>query len=129
MTGIETIALVFIAISIIKLIVLAIRPESWYGSDNPLMKIFSGTTTTIIVSLAIGMVVLFYLLQELSIVQIFAAMVFGWLILMLTMAPFAAGILDWVKRAAKEPHFFRKNSFSVIIWILLMFWVLKEVFF
>ncbi len=128
MTGIEIIALVFIGISFIKIAVLAFRPKSWYGESNPLIKIFSKPLSATAMSLVLGIIILFYLLKELSIIQIFAAMVFGWILLMFTMAPLTGRIFEWIRGIAGEPNFFRKNFFSIIIWIILMIWVLKEIF-
>ncbi len=128
MTAIEIIVLIFIAISVIKLIMLAISPASWYGRKNPLIGLFSNKNKATLVSLILGGIILFYLLQELSIVQIFAASIFGWMIIMFSMAPFSERLFEWVKGIAGEPRFFSKNILSIVVWIFLIIWVLKEIF-
>ncbi len=116
-------------ISVIKLVTLAIRPVSWYGKSNPLMTIFSGRVGATVASLALGGVILAYLLREISVVQIFAVTIFGWMLLLFTMAPFVDRLFEWVRGLAGEPHFFFKNIPSIAAWIVLMAWVLKEIFY
>ncbi len=129
MTPIEIIVLLFIAISVIKLVTLAIRPASWYGKGNPLMTIFSGRVGATVASLTLGGVILAYLLREISIVQIFAAMIFGWILILFTMAPFVDRLFEWVGGLANDPRFFLKNIPSIAVWVVLMAWVLKEIFY
>lgn len=129
MTAIEVIALILIVISVIKLIVIAVNPKAWYGPANPLVKAFSNNASAIVFSLVIGAVVLFYLLTELSIVQIFAATAFAFAFLMLMLAPYMKEIMETVVGDAETgKHFLTKHWLSIVIWIVLIVWVVWEIF-
>jgi len=130
MTSIETIALIFIVFAIIKFVVLAINPGSWYGKSNPLVNIMTKSPiAAYVISIIFGGLVLFYLLKELSIIQIFAATVFSWFLMMLTFGPFFREIIGSVKGMAEQkPHFFCRFWFPLVVWIVLMAWVVWEIF-
>ena len=128
MTAIEIIALITVLIVIIKLIVLAIKPSAWYEQSNPLIKIESGKIRATIFSLTLSVVLLYYLLQELTIVQIFAVMTFVWAMFMLALAPFAERFFESIREFAQEPGFLKKNWFSITVWIILVIWVVLDIF-
>ena len=96
MTPIEIIALIFIVISIIKLITIAVSPKTWYGSSNPLVKLAWNRVSATVFSVVIGGVVLYYLLAEITVVQLFVAVMFGFLLMILTVAPDVEKVLKAV---------------------------------
>lgn len=130
MSAIETIALILVALSVVKIVMLLISPKSWYSSSNPLVKLLwsnplaAGTT-----ALILGAIVLIYLLQELTMVQIFAVVAFASLLFMLALAPYNKQVLEMVaKDTENNGNFLVRHWLSTIIWVGLMIWVVWEIF-
>ena len=125
-TPIEAIAFVLIAISLIKIIVIAIDPMIWYR--NVVKVIFSNKRTTQVVSLTLAAIVLYYLLIELSIIDIFASIFFMALIMMFGFASFGAKFLGFAEDIYKEKNVLNRYWFYTAIWIVLLLWGLQELF-
>lgn len=126
MSALEIIALIFIAILVVKLVVLAINPKAWYR--GPLAKLFSNTNTTYAISFTFGVVLLVYLLRELSIVEIFAVVVFASFLMALTMAPYMKQLIGMVQRDIEgNKNFLYANWLSTTVWLTLIVWVVWEI--
>ncbi len=129
MTPVEIIALIFVVISIIKLITIAISPKAWYGSSNPLVKLVWNRISATIFSLIIGGVILYYLLAEISIAQLFVAVIFSFLLMIITVAP----DIDKLLKAVPDQIEKKKGSFlveywpAIIAWVGLMAWTVWEI--
>lgn len=128
MTAVEIIALIFVALSVVKFIVLFTKPAAWYGSPNPLIKLVQNQVSAIIFSLVLGGVILYYLLLEISIVQVFAAMAFSFILLIFTMAPDVRKIFDPLVRHLEGQKLFARYWFPLLVWLALMAWVVWEIF-
>src|SRR3989344_5872721 len=125
MSAIETIALVLVIVSVIKLFFLMVSPRSWF---NAVGKLFLHPGIFTAIALILGAVVLKYLLVELTIVQIFAVMAFFAPLMWLTMSPYRKNLYDMATRELSSGGILKKNWFGVVIWILLVIWVLKELY-
>ncbi len=129
MTPVEIIALVFVVLSVIKLVVLSVSPKAWYGPSNPIVSLIWNKVSAAVLSLVIGAVVLFYLLAEISIVQVFATIVFAFLLAILTISPDIKKLFETLTtHLEKEKNFLSKYWLSAIVWIGLMIWVVWEIF-
>lgn len=123
-TPLETIALTFIVIVLIKLIIILIDKNSWLKFTS---KIYSKPIPTTIILAAIGILVLYYLVQELSIVHILATFAFTSII-------FALGFLQYPKEMHKLSSKMLKKKFSpgiivyILIWIALIIWTVVTIF-
>ncbi|MCK5013583.1 MAG: hypothetical protein KAS66_07170 [Candidatus Omnitrophica bacterium] len=73
MTPVKIIALIFIVFVLVKLLVICIDPASW---KSVIKKIYMKPIYTIVISLIAALVILRFLLQEMTIVQVFASMTF-----------------------------------------------------
>jgi hypothetical protein len=125
MTPIEIVALVLIAVVLIKLTVICINPLSWKAVVK---KIYGKPVVTIIVGLIMAVVILRYLLQELTIVQIFASMTFMMALMMVQFALLGDEIMALSDKFLNDRSMFKRVWPSLILWILLMGWVLYEIF-
>jgi hypothetical protein len=125
MTAIETIALVIVAVSILKLIVLAINPRAWFNTAG---KLVSSGWFSRIVLLVLLAIVLKYLLQYLSIVEIYAASAFTIIFFWLSMAPYKQKIYDAVMGEMHTKNIWRRSWLIIVIWLALTLWVVKEIF-
>jgi len=98
------------------LIVLIISPKSWYGPANPIIQLVWNRVSAMVLSLVLGGLVLFYLLAEISIVHIFASMVFAFLLVILIMAPDLRKIFDaLIRHLEKEKYLLACYWFPFLI--------------
>ena len=125
MTPIEIIALVFVIFALIKLLVICINPASW---KSVVKAIYVKSVFTTIAALIIALVILRYLLQELTIVQIFASMTFMMALMMVQFAALGNEIVELSDKFLNDRNILKKMWLSLSIWIVLMGWVLYEIF-
>ena len=127
MTPIEIIALVFIVLAAVKMLILLVKPMAWM---NGTMKTFSNKIFTQFVGLVIAGIVFYYLRQGgMSIVQILAVSAF---VSALMMIAFAGHINDFAakyKGLIKRGKLWQEYWLYTLIWLILMGWGVKELFF
>lgn len=125
MTAVENIALIVIAFIVIKLIVLLVNPKRWMNFSK---KLYSNKTTYTIVSLILAAVVLYYLLLEITIVQILAVVAFVALLMMIGLGPYYNSLAKIAETQIKKGNFWKDNWFYILIWGALIVWALVEMF-
>lgn len=124
-TALEWIALAFIVLGIIKLIVISVNKKEWL----PVVKeVYHKPALTGIVSVVLAAIVFYFLLQELSIVQIIAVMAFTGLLMVLGFLQFSDEFLGMAKKMLRKKFSFWLWVY-ILIWAVLMVWALKEIFF
>lgn len=126
MTTIEIIALIGAIIVPVKIIMLLKGQKFWFETVTE--KYWGNAVTTTILSLLAVAVLLFFLLQELTIVQIWAGAVFGMALTSLALAPFSKWMLGVEKKWFTETNVFKTGWVSLIVWIALIVWVLYSLF-
>ncbi len=122
----EIFAVIIAVLLLVKLAVIAINPRAWIKVPE---FIYGGGNVSTIIFLVLTAIVGYYLLQELTIVQIFAVTLFVTLLMGLGFIPYQEKLLKLSKYFLKEKHPFRKHWLSILIWIGLSIWVLWAVFF
>ena len=125
MTPVKIIALVFIVFVLVKLLVICIDPASW---KSVIKAIYVKPLYTICLSLIAASVVLTFLLQEMTIVQIFAAMTFMMALMMVQFAALGNDIVELSDRFFNDRNIIKKIWLSLSIWGVLIVWVLYELF-
>ena len=125
MTPIKIIALVFVIFALVKLIVICINPISWKGVVK---KFYSKPLLTTALALIVALIILRYLLQEMTIVQIFASMTFMMALMMVQFAAFGKEIIELSDKYFEDRNLIKKAWLAISIWIILMIWVLIELF-
>lgn len=123
MTLIEIMALIIVILGAVKIIVILIKPRSWAKVVN---LVYEKPAVTMIVALLLAMIVLKYLLTELTIVQIFAVMLFLALLMAVGVASYAKETTSLANKLLKDRHVLKKGWLAILIWIILMIWVLYE---
>lgn len=127
MTPIEIIALIVAVLTIIKLIVILKDPSVWMRKVSlPLLK--SGKTG-IVVSLILAGLVLKYLLESLTIVEIYAVMAFVMLLVATGFMAYPKKMASLIEQFGKDKHLIEKSWLQILVWLVLSIWVLKELFF
>ncbi len=118
---IEIFALIVAVIAIIKILFIIVKPKSWMNLVKPF---YSVPMLTSIVALLLSAVVLYYLVQSgITIVQIFAVMLFVALIACVSVSVYFKEVIGVGEKILKEKKFIRKAWLSIIIWLILSIWV------
>ena len=125
-TPIETLALIIALLSLTKLLVILVNPKFWF--KGVVKSIYSNPFTLQLVGLILAGVSLFYLLQEFTIVQIFAVMFFVMSLMLFGVATYSKDLLDFADKIYKRKGVVRKSWLSILIWLILIIWVLIELF-
>lgn len=123
--AIEIFALVVAVFAGAKLIVILVKPRSWMNFAKTVWK---NPMITMIVSLILAAVVLYYLLQELTIIHIFAVMLFLMLLAAVSMAAYSAEMFAMADKLLKNKAVVKKAWLSILVWAILVLWALKELF-
>jgi hypothetical protein len=125
MTPIEIIALLMVFLAVIKIVVILHNPAAWWAIPKNLFK-HAGLIS--VGSLALAILVLYYLLQELSIVQVFASVVFTSLLVMSSVAAYSKEFLLFGEKIVKKKNIIRRAWVQLIAWVILMVWVVYVIF-
>tara|TARA_Y100000296_G_C5092164_1_gene215428 strand:+ start:486 stop:872 length:387 start_codon:yes stop_codon:yes gene_type:complete len=125
-TPIETLALIIALLSLTKLLVILVNPKFWF--KGVVKSIYSNPFTLQLAGLILAGVSLFYLLQEFTIVQIFAVMFFVMSLMLFGVATYGKDLLDFADKIYKRKGAIRKSWLSILIWFILIIWVLIELF-
>lgn len=124
MTPVEIIALIIVVIGVVKLITIMINPHAWLNFAG---KLWASPTMLRIIALILGGVILYYLLAELTIVQVFASTAFATMLLWLGFAPYKKELFEMISHD-REQNILRKNWLLTVVWLVLALWVLKDIF-
>lgn len=127
MTPTDIIALAFIVFSAAKIATLLLKPKSWYG--GPAGTAWRNPTIAYPMILVLGGIVLYFLLQELTITQVLAAGFFGFLVYMLDITPYSDKLFGTVQADIESgTNVLTKNWIGTAVWVGLMAWALWEIF-
>ncbi|MEK6820046.1 MAG: hypothetical protein AABY03_02525 [Nanoarchaeota archaeon] len=122
-TTVEWLALLIAVLSLVKIATLMIKPKIWINFSA---KLWKKPKVTGIVALILSVAVLYFLLQEMTIVQIFATALFFKLLLIAGSASYAKDLLSIKKKNIKK--IIKESRFFILIFLLLIIWVLWEIF-
>lgn len=126
MTPIEIIALIGAIIVPIKIIMLLKGQKFWF--EKVTEKYWGNAVTTTILSFLAVVALLFFLLQELTIIQIWAGAIFGMALTSLALAPFSKWMLGVEKKWFTETNVLKTGWIALIVWLALIIWVLIVLF-
>ena len=118
-TPVEIIALIMIVAVAIKMVVILVNPMAWM---NFARKTYSNVRAVQISSLILAVVILYYLLQEMTIVQILAVTAFMGAMLAMGLAPHIGSIIKRYEAQIKKGQMWKDNLIYALIWIALLVW-------
>ncbi len=124
METITTFALIIAVIALVKILVILVKPKAWYGVVKSVWK---APALMMIVCLILAAIVFYYLIQELSIVQIMATMLFLALLYGMTFAVYSKETIVWAQKMLNDRKFLAKGWLPILIWLALILWALKEI--
>jgi len=125
MTPIELFALIVVAISLIKIFVILVNPNKWIDFVETVWK---NPAMVFVASLILAAVVLYYLLQVISIVEVFAVILFVILLSASTISVYSRDFVAFGRRMLRDKRIINKFWPAIIIWSLLSLWALSSIF-
>jgi hypothetical protein len=124
---VEWFAFVFILIVALKLLVVIFNPKAW--NSGVIKKVWANSALTTIIALILSGVVLFYLLESgITMVQIFAVMVFLMLFMAIGIMAYKKEFLSLTEKLLKDRSIVKRSSLYILLWVILLLWGLKELF-
>jgi len=125
MRAVEIIALFFVILVLVKLAVIMINPQKW---KSVVKTIYTQPQFTMLFGLGLAAVIFYYLQQEMTIVQIFAAMTFMMALMMVQFGALGHEIIELSDKFLDNRSILKKVWLSLSIWLILIAWVLFEIF-
>ncbi len=125
MSPIETMALIVALLAAVKILIIIHNPKTWM---KVVRKIYSSPAITTILGLAIAIVSLHYLLKYMSIVHVFAAMLFFMGLMLIGFAAYSRDTLLFANKILQNKNAIKKAWLSILIWVALIIWVLYILF-
>jgi|SRR3989344_7237288 len=124
-TPLEIIAFVFALLVIIKIIFIIINKQAWYKSVAK--PIYDNIKASGFIFTILAVIIFYFLIRELTITQIFAALAFSSLLI-------ALGLLQWkdIGSLVKKAYSQKFNIWTwlyIIVFLILVLWVLYEILF
>jgi len=124
MTPIEISALVLAVLVIIKVLVLTVNRNMW---KNFAMSLYSNPVIVGIVEFILAIILFYYLLQELTVVQIAATILLGALLTGMSFAFYGKEFKPIINSVMKQ-NVWKKGWLLIIVWLAFMIWVLFSLF-
>lgn len=124
MTTIEFFAVIIAVLTLAKIITVLINPRAWMRLVEPLFKNPAATT---VVYLVLAAVTGYYVLQNFSIIEIGAVMLFFVFLMGIGLFPYSDTILKLREEVIEKGA--KKAWPAVIIWTVFALWILCAVFF
>lgn len=126
--GALQIAVLILAILVvIKFLVLAIKPKAWL---NFAKSIYSNPLVLGLVEVILGAALLYYLLMQLTILQIMAAVTFGALLTALSFTIYGKELIPWMTKLIRNKKILwsPRAWFVWLIWLVLIGWAVYTIF-
>ena len=121
-SAIEWMALIVALLGAGKLLMILTNPRRLIGIAN---KIYQQPSVTYFLSLLLAAISLWFLLQELTIVQVFACMLFFMFIVWAGFAPHSKEMSELANKLIKRKDLVKGSLLYILIWIILLLWVFK----
>jgi hypothetical protein len=125
LTAVETIALITILLSLTKIITVMINPQAY--NRAVVKKFWKHPHALGFFSLILALVVLYYLIQEITIVQIFASIAFMALLMVYALSLHPKDIVKLTDKFYKDRSIIKHFWIYLVIWIILLLWGLKVI--
>ena len=125
LTPVEIIAAILAIAIVIKLIFIIFNKKAWY--ENVAKPIYGNTSRSAFIFVILAIIIFYYIIQELSIVQIFAVIGFSSLLTGLGFVQFSKELTPLIKKAYSQKITGWMWLLS-IVFLVLSLWVLSEIF-
>jgi len=117
--SLEIIALLFAVLSIIKLIFILVKKNVWF--KYVVKPIYKNKTITIPVMFILCLIIFYYLIRQLSIVEIFSVISFTSLLIALGLISYSDDLIPLFEKIYKR-------KFNLWQWIYIIIWIALLIF-
>ena len=124
MSALEILALLVIILGAIKILVISSNSKSWL---KVVKAVYGNPHVTMFVAIIMGVVSLWILLQELTIVQIFACMLFFMSLMVMGFSLFSKEMVGLAEKILAKNNVLRRSWAMMLVWVVLVVWVLWEI--
>ena len=125
MAALETIVLILAAITTIKISILLIKPKAWMNFDK---WIIGGNWFTGVIFLLLAALIFYYLIQELTIVQILAVTFFASMLIGVSYAIVGKEMIKVYEKHMKTKGLWSNGMwFYTLLWLVLIAWGVIEI--
>lgn len=125
-TIINILALILLVAAAIKILVILISPKSWVKVTK---KVWKYPLNVMVASLVLAALVLYLLISSgITIIQIFAVMLFVGLLAAAGVAMYSKVIVNAAARLLRDREIIKKSWIYILVWVILILWGLKELF-
>ena len=121
----EIILFIFVILGLIKFLFVLFSPKSWLTFAK---KLYSSAVLLVIIELILAVIVLYFLLQTLTIVQIMGGVILGALLTGMTFACYAKETIAWAEKLFKGKGILARAWLPMLIWLALFVWTLVALF-
>jgi hypothetical protein len=126
MTAIEILATITASWILVKLIIFMINPKAAMKLAESMFRMRAEITALYIV---LAVVVGYFILTSLSIVQVTAVMLFAAILFGLGLLPYSETMLKLTQEMSdNRAEMLRKNWLAITIWVVIALWTLCAVF-
>lgn len=125
MNALELFAVIFAVLILVKLIVVLINPQVWM--DKVVTPIYGNPTLFMIIFVILAVVVGYYLLPFVSVVEVGAVGLFIALLAGIGILPYSKSLLPKMKEEVIRMGVSRA-WLSITIWLVISLWILYSVF-
>jgi hypothetical protein len=126
MNSTQIIALIFIIISLIKIVIISFNKKFWI--NNITKRVLKNSHTFSFICLILSLIVLYYLLKELTITQIIASMTLAVLLIGFGILTHIKELSISIEKIQRDKNIIKKSLIYIIIWLIILLWGLKEIF-
>jgi hypothetical protein len=124
--SLELLAWIVIALSLIKIVVIAIKPKAWLDFAG---KIYTYPIATQIVSVVLTYLILSSLINSgIGFVEIFAVISLLFVLMTLSISIYSKEMMSLAKKLVKDKKFWKKAWFSVLVWVIISVLAILELF-
>lgn len=123
--AVGNIVFIFSVLVLIKILFVLFKPAGWMNVSK---KIYSSPAVLALIELILAAIVFYYLLMELTIVQIMAGVVLGALLTGLSFAAYGKEVMALGTKIMKDKDMWKKAWLPVVIWLVLAVWALYALF-
>ena len=123
--SLEIITALFVMLGLIKIIVVLTNRKGWY--NNVVKPIYSNKNISTIIFLILAIVIFYYLLKRLSIVEIFAVLAFSSILIGIGLMQYSKDLLPVFSRIY-DKRLGSWKMLNILIWLALLLWALYEIF-
>ncbi len=123
MSVIQNMAVIVAVLTLVKLVWVYFSPKSWMDNvTKPLFKMNQ------FVWLVLAAIAGYYVLQMLTIVEVFAVFLFMVPLMAMSYSVFSKEFLELADKLIRKKDLWQRTWLIWLVWIVLSLWVLKEIF-